>query len=1387
MFSPDASIHASISSQRNPRRRQRTHSDDSVATRRPTKRPRKPLAEDTFEPFPDEKTNGHTQELPAVNGHALPGRSTRDASSETTSLAYRPGKKQDREKRGGKGDGTVTLTKNDNYIVAQLPALPDHIRANKAERMRSIISAKTGHAVALTQTRAVIWPYVASNSSPDPSKTYTFTLPHPTKNSSDALPLGALVSSSGSSEPGLVVVMPIIGRITYWEDISTAATEDLMKQKQHGFQGTTGSMLFGETVTQITSAEPAGFVLTFSTGRIAHLSVRDPQGKPAVSVRMLRSNGGNPTGTLLGGLKNVFGGGAWNSDVAAVRAGSSRSRGQRDVIVATSRAVLQLWDLNWSGNDSFRYEIDIENDLLAALKDGGAAFADQSEHAFEILDFAVATTNENSKEIATVSGDRGVRLLVLTALAGKGLTKYALVEMTMTKGSVIVDVVHPITYYTTPISPSQQWKPRVCLPDPSQTAFVVFETAVVLVSLVRIEDSPDSQLLMDSHKLPQPFQDVIDFRRDGGYEVIGCGAENQGGTNKHPSCALMIRSFGIVRVAAFPAKEGTDALDRAKISAKTKIEQAVFYGTMSQNLIDFAGRSEIRFAHEEVEAAALEISDQILMSTSDFIPAITPSLDHQLKLRSAALKDLIRHLNKNYPILSRLTKWKLMWNAEKMAAARAVWKNYDASLKTKGKDKSSLLSDLVEMLHERFKTETIPELGEADPVRHWFIKDIWRIEYVVPWAYNAVQELYKEGTKDHPTLLRLISEANDISLGALETAFKFRQENASLYGLEGELILDGILKSGYEGLPEIWTSTKPTVFTTKLLVNFAREMAFKYLDQPPAEGEPEPSVVKKVAEENARQVQVCCQVCVERYRWCKAQDDDQKRAEGEQLKHAHFAMRKAQFTKLADIGLAEKGIALAEKYQDMKALVDLIVQAAGKTGAQLQRAGLSEEEEEALEQWMDVIQQRMGSYFHKFGDQWARALYTKHIAEGRLANLLDDGVDYQDFLTRFLRSDPAYAKISWINEVVSERNYEEAACTLVNQAENQETILWSKKIELSLAKLAGMAASEKAGVVDKKERNKHEQIDDQLALMNIQEQIYSHVEPTIRAAIDEKAEVELVMAEFGKQAVEGKPALRQVLEHGFIKLVNRQVLSTEEIIEVLTLMDEVSYSNEQFGGQEFFLAARALKLSGLAKHEPELGTLLERILWRRCMIRDDWEYINKTELKDDTEVEIETGATALFKTFKEGYKIGIVRPCNPISSISIADRRSGFWEGADAVQPPTPDDVLGAGCTTEDLRDRYPEGAEDHREPVARDMTTEDDLLQYYIDKGRLDQWFPGVMAAAKQSVRNDADAAGEAAKKRKEMDKMIEEGFKEQDRQFRKPAQVNGISDGEGDFGMDL
>lgn len=151
MFSPEASVHASIAA-RNPRRRQRTGSDDSVAQRNPKKLKRTGLTQETFvEPPQSKKQNGYAPHgdghlLP--NGHALTGGHQPDVSAETTNLSIRKkGPKVDRASRGNKTDGSIVLvsrmtmvvtwwaslltlvlqTKNDNYVVTQLPTTPERL------------------------------------------------------------------------------------------------------------------------------------------------------------------------------------------------------------------------------------------------------------------------------------------------------------------------------------------------------------------------------------------------------------------------------------------------------------------------------------------------------------------------------------------------------------------------------------------------------------------------------------------------------------------------------------------------------------------------------------------------------------------------------------------------------------------------------------------------------------------------------------------------------------------------------------------------------------------------------------------------------------------------------------------------------------------------------------------------------------------------------------------------------------------------------------------------------------------------------------------------------------------------------------------------------------
>ncbi len=1169
-----------------------------------------------------------------------------------------------------------------------------------------------GYALAMTQSQAIVWRYVHGTMSAEQLKLLNIKLLHPSNNSRHPLPLGILVPTS--AEPALLVVMPTSGRVTYWESLTSAASVDSNRQKQQSVQGTVSGMLSGEFITKITEAEPRAFVLTLSTGRLAHLIVSDPQGKPSINVQYLRDNGAQ-SGGVFGSLRGVFSNAGWKKDVAAVRAGNSYQRGQRYVVVATSKGSFQIWDVSWNGTHSLVNDVDAKDDLLHALIEGADVFHDNKEHVFEVLDCTILPSGGSGKEVAK-TGNSDCKLLTLTVLKGAESSRYALIGLTLAAGSVTIDVVHPITCYTTSLTAETQFKPQLLVPEPAQTAFLIFEKGIVLVSLVEVEETPSSQLQMEARTLPDPFQDALNFRSTKPYRIVGCASELYDRTHAQSSCVLMIYGFGLVRISALPMRKGQSALDRATVTAKTKLEQAVFFGNLPQDLLDFSPRSEISFEQEEVEAAALSVSHSIMSSTSVYLPSISPSMDQQLQRRSTALADLNKHLRQYYPRLGRLTRWKLLWNAEKMAAAKALWRCYNAIISNQNRSSNdkSVLAELIESLHESLKTENQPEHHETDGVRHWFIHDVWRLEYIIPWAQNMVELMFENAVEDNKRIepasqARLVSEANDIQLSSLETAFEFREANIAAYGLEDEAMIDGVLLRGYEHLPEIWTSTANIVERVKTMTDVSRELACLGEDDDANQGDPLPDLVLKLAADNPRQVQICCQTYIERFRWLQSRPDLESRAAGEKLKQAYFAVRKELFCSLLDVGQPEKAIHLAEKYRDMDALADII-----------EAEMLSIESEETVR----LLEERIYSYFVTFGTKWSNAFFKKHLKGGKAVGVLNGNANFKNYLTQFLRHQPHYAKLGWIHEVSSEQSYVAAAEDLM-LAQEQETNLWSRKISLSMSKLSLLAATGKGQIKNRSAKDATRTIDEKLAVLVIQEKVCNYVKPTIRNALDADAEVDLALQKYGSN-VQGKSTLRHNLERHFGKMLALEALAPEALIDILTLLggEGASSDNEGFLGSRFFYAFKVLRLASLEASDPEFKELQEKFIWRRCMIQDDWTAINRTELKDDAQAEVETGATALFKTLREGF-------------------RTGFW---DKSGPLPLAKVLEAGTSIDALRvsSHFANIPENSLAMLAQDLEKEDELLEKYMEEGRLGERWKGVVEAAKASARDEADTQGE-------------------------------------------
>ena len=1159
------------------------------------------------------------------------------------------------------------------------------------------------------------------------------------------IPLGMLVHDSGAGEIALLVVMPLSGLVTYWECVKRAATPDLGRQKQQAVQGSVSGLLSGEAIIKITMAEPDGFVLTTSNGRVTHLSVRDPQGRPQINTQYMRSNTASGKG-LLGSIASVFSAASWRRDIAAVRSGHLKGKSHRTCIVATAQGLFQIWELARHSTKTLLSEVDTKDEIFNAVqKSSVQRVTEELKSDFTILDFAIFPRHGDKPE-----DFKSHRLLVLTLIKEGRSGIYNLVDLSIRNDSVEIDVVHPITCYLQGQRSTESWtsfKTQILLPEPAQTAFVIFDKSVVLVSLAKLEESPSSQIQIESHTLPDPFQDALYLRQsDHDYHIVGCCSEDIVTNLGEATCTILVHGFGMARITTLPLKNGQSLLERSTITVKSKMEQAIFYGVMPYNLLDFdPGRSLFRIEESELETAAMEINSSIMSSTSPYIPAITPSMEHQLKLRAGALAELNRFVSR-WP-LQPLTRWQLLWSAEKMAAAIALWKTYSVQLSLGDQERDIvLLPELLDMVHEKQKVENRPEQGETDIVRHYLIHDVWRIELLVPWAEQAVKELYGEGIQDPAKQFSLISQAVDIQICLLEAAFAFRTANAEVYGLGKDIIEDGVYQGSYGSLPEIWTSIARTVKAVEDLTNISRKAALKHADTPGAEdGGVDFEVVQKVAAQNPRLVHICCQVYEERCRWLKAQPDAQTKSDGDALTRTYHQIRKDLIVKIADLEMPEEGIKLAERYRDMQALVDVIERSTSEAVDRLAEPGLSESDELDYRMQIDSNRGRIEHYFTIYGSKWANALYSKTISHGTIADLFDNVGNFQAFLTRYLRGKPEYAKLSWINEVLAEHDYARAAENLM-AAQKQESSLWSKKIELSMGKLALLAAEEqdppqlKCDTASKTIRRANRRME----LIGIQEQLYAYIQPSLVQALDEDAKFKIAVEEFGLYATKAMPTLRSILEQNMAKLISCQVLDAEDIIDLITLInDDTQHLDEQgFSHQRFYLALKVLALSGLEKSDPRRHELHEKIIWRRCMLNDDWKALNQTEAKDDKAVISETGATALFRTLKAGFEDGMSHWSEFSSRPETNMAHIGTFN---ILHPIPPSAILTAGTTVASLRtsSRYAKTSDSALKALAHDLEKEDRKLEDALEKGRLEKWWIGIVDAAKTSVRADADRQG--------------------------------------------
>lgn len=1093
--------------------------------------------------------------------------------------------------------------------------------------------SSAGLALAFSTDRALLWDYSTATG---PTKVVTLPLPFNLR-PSDPLPLGAIVQNGPTGDYGVVAIAPSSGRITFWENIDNAEARSLYPQRHQGVDGSV-KMYSGEIVTDLVDIEHAGFILIFSSGRLVQLTLRDAQGRPSVSTTVL--NGTNGSGSSLFSLRGLLGS-AIRKTIASVKARASDTKGQMEVITTTRNGVFQLWDLSWSGQQIFKHEVDVHDEILSAVQAGTSPEL-RSQTDVQILDFAIM---QQPREPGSAN------LLVLVALFGRHTLDYSLLEVDLTASGGTVSRTIPIKTFHQDHLPTEPTG-TLLLPLPGHTAFIQFPGAVVVASLAQPEESPEAQLLADSGRVSLPFQDAVYFREE--LKVAVCGLSTAATTRKErkATALIFVQGAGVLQFSAQPPATNDADIERTKVTARSKLEQATFFSSKPGTVLDFSVKSRFSFSEDETAQAALAVSKGIISSSYDYLDKVTSSLDEQFKTRASALRTLISHLRSDYPALPFLTKWQLLWHAEKLAAAHKLWNWYEAKLQDQQAHPDAypekvLMSDIIKAMHERFKTPIDTDLGETDPVRQFFLRDIDSIGVLIPWGWNYLRTFYmKEGGKEQPSIMQRLSEGSDVMLVALETGFTFRQANIESYGLDPESLDDGILKPnhGYDELPHFWTSSHNVVSSVRSLVDVGRNLAVENYEEGLQE-----TMSAKIAKDNPRMVRIGCQTHVERFQWCLEQADEKTRDGGRILQDEwNNKVRPEHIHGLMELGQVTEGMNLAEKYRDMPTLVNLI----------WDESHWLESEKAATRSKMEIaestvklkkLKERISRYFETYGDAWAEAFYLKHIKEGKSADMFEPEHLNQPALTRFLSADPSRARLRWINEVSGEHDYEAAAEALFEAANKQETNVWCNKVELSLCKLSMLCQKEeKPGQAQQsnsqpKELSKAEKIreknykvvQDQWEYARVQELLYEHLSSTIEDALDDEMAVGLLMDEYGKGPIEERPAHTSLLREGFENLINHKVIDPSLMIDILTLMNDRGEQKPRsiIQSNEFTFALRVLAANWHGIHRTTRDGLL-KLIWKRLCNKDNWAEINNTKDISDATLEEFLVSTNVGWTFR---------------------------------------------------------------------------------------------------------------------------------------------------------
>ncbi|GAA5843798.1 hypothetical protein JCM9279_000149 [Rhodotorula babjevae] len=1072
-------------------------------------------------------------------------------------------------------DADRLLVKDESYAITERKGLPVEVQEAIAASdpytlpVKAVLDPITGFALLVSSDRCFVWNWASRTSS---TTTYIFPLPAqapfpPGVTAYSPLSFASLVPSASQTaqrEPGLVAVSNT-GTVRFWDSIS------LSLAGADRFKSVSLALAEGELVRHVALVSPTTYLAATSQSRVFALSIVSQGGRATLAARPLE----RAVGWAGSVWSAVFGTKAVDPragilalavaqpvSAGATGAAAGGGDGVRRVYAVQEKSA-QVWDvpLRGEGGERLVAEHDVFHAVLEAI-------------AGEKVGNEQWAMNEGRVEVvdAAVTATGHLALLVshVHNATADEYRSFAIVQLDIQHDAVTPIGLTLLAYQSRP-DPRPLSTARLSI-GAGEVAFVTFPDAVVIASI-----ASDSS-----------FEEAFPLRQNS-TRFLGLSMPSYLLAPPSPTetLSLLTSTPSLVTVTVTAphgsqqrvAPGGVDALKTQRL--KTRLEQAIFYGTReAENPLAFDIQPDFE---GDLAKASTAVSANILASSSSNMPLIL-DLRAQLADRVHRTKALIEYINAN-GILSKLpqsARKQLSWDAERLQAAVALWAHVNARIGASG---HSILADAI----LTFMDEVGEGFGE-DPLRLFFRTKVGAVgkvlEEVAKQAKGGVDSSVGAEEKSEK-----LFEANQVILAAFKAVSRHRADTAQHYGLT----------SSAEPT-EPWSS-RPVLLealqwhfdaTDALLRERVRELGSQQR-KGVAKGEPD-----ELRNQMAGVAEFTFSAFEERLRHLKTINGDAATPESRLVAERYYSLRPRFINTLVAVGKVGAAFELGERHGDYKSLVRLSNDAAHGSPA------------------------RISAYLDRYGKDFAFPLYSFYLEHGKLRTLLEPEEAHRDLLTEFLDSTDNDG-LAWINDIAIGR-LEHATDVLFTVAEKEQNVA-QKKIMLSLSKLAQVAQVDTQSIEEVHVQQTLETLDDNLDLVNTQDGLLALFESLLsgqetRLSAAEQGEV---IAARVAPGLEDRPALAQHLATLAGKLFEEQALSAEDLIDLLTLKENVG---EQAG--DF---AAALDVLVRAKNLPaERRQVALESIWRRVFIQDDWASLKSAVGVSDEEMANALRHTAYYAT-----------------------------------------------------------------------------------------------------------------------------------------------------------